>query len=150
MQFTRKGRRATSMFEETTESVPFNPKANRDRYLEDNGHNMVGIGELGSSSDESNCSGFHNCQFGAKSLPTKCDRLGCHHRWSNRLGRSASEKVLPVEMPQHQETIHSRSNRIDFSQSLPQIMMQNPSHVHLEKSRMGAYIFSTDNFKRIC
>ena len=40
----------------------------RNRYLQENGHNMKGIGELGSSSESSNCSGFHNCRYGESSI----------------------------------------------------------------------------------
>ena len=43
----------------------------RDQYLHKNGHNMKGIGELGSSSESSQCSGFHNCRYGAKSIETE-------------------------------------------------------------------------------
>ena len=43
--------------------------------MEENGHNMQGIGELGSSSDSSDCSGFHNCRYGAKSI----EKSHSHH-----------------------------------------------------------------------
>ena len=40
----------------------------RDKILQANGHNLKGIGELGSSSENSECSGVHNCRYGIESI----------------------------------------------------------------------------------
>ena len=64
--------------------VDLDKKANRNRYLEEHGHNMKGIGELGSSSDSSECSGFHNCRFGAPSIDSSSKR---NFEWTTRVKR---------------------------------------------------------------
>ena len=53
----------------------------RNQYLEENGHNMKGIGELGSSSDSSECSGFHNCRYGAKSIDNSASQRARNFLW---------------------------------------------------------------------
>lgn len=95
---------------------------------------MIGIGELGSSSDESDCSGFHNCCFGASSIATKRgQKMGHHHRWSNNiLNKSNSEATLKKS-----STILPAGES-----SLPVIPAMNSQQPAIEKARMGAEIFS--------
>ena len=64
--------------------IDFDKKINRNRYLEEHGHNMKGIGELGSSSESSDCSGFHNCRFGAPSIESTSKR---NFEWTARVKR---------------------------------------------------------------
>ena len=58
----------------------------RDKILQENGHNLKGIGELGSSSEDSDCSGFHNCRYGAESIPNK-GQPRHNFSWSSRVKR---------------------------------------------------------------
>jgi len=63
---------------------------------------MKGIGELGSSSDSSACSGFHNCKHGASSIvigkKTECGKKGIGHNLlanalrSNNMGQTNRTK----------------------------------------------------------
>ena len=95
----------------------------RDQYLRENGHNMKGIGELGSSSDSSDCSGFHNCRYGIKSIEKP-----------NKKARNLSIKDS------------KRKPAMALSFSMPQLDARRQSN---QETSGGMSIFSTENYRRI-
>ena len=82
---------------------------------------MKGIGELGSSSDSSDCSGFHNCRYGIKSI-------------------EKPEKARKLSIKESK-----RKPAMALSFSMPQLDARKQS----TQETSGMSIFSTENYRRI-
>ena len=71
---------------------------------------MKGIGELGSSSDSSDCSGFHNCRHGAKAIKIENNSK----RWTLNLPFPKKEE----ESPPQNKTIESNAVSVNVNEEI--------------------------------